>query len=253
MSPKSREELELAETQIAAPGGDDPLDELLRQAAHVSHTERTSQRTLAVGTRLVGGRFSILRRLGEGGMGIVYEAFDDQRKGRVALKTLTHIDAAGVYRLKNEFRALSDVIHPNLVQLYELFAENDAWFFSMELIDGERFDRWVRPDGAVHEQRLRRALPQLVAGVAAIHTAAKLHRDLKPSNVLVTPEGRVVVLDFGLSVDPELGGVGHTLADASISGTPAYMAPEQAAGKTASAASDYYAIGVMLFEALTGR
>jgi serine/threonine protein kinase len=231
----------------------DSLDALLRQAAHVSATVASSGRTLSVGATLAGERLSILRKLGEGGMGVVYEAFDSQRKARVALKTLTRVDAAGVYRLKNEFRALSDVTHPNLVQLYELFAEGDAWFFTMALIDGERFDRFVRVDGMLDEARLRAALPQLVAGVAAIHAAGKLHRDLKPSNVLVTPEGRVVVLDFGLSVDPELGGVGHTVADESVSGTPAYMAPEQAAGRAASAASDYYAIGVMLFEALTGR
>jgi hypothetical protein len=133
----------------------------------------------------------------------------------------------------------------------------------MELIDGERFDRWVRPhdparagqhdDTALDETRLRAALSQLCDGIAAIHGAGKLHRDLKPSNVLVTPEGRVVVLDFGLVVDPEQGGVGQTVMDGSVAGTPGYMAPEQAAGLPATAASDFYALGVMLFEALTGK
>jgi serine/threonine protein kinase len=166
---------------------------------------------------------------------------------------LNRLDAGSVYRLKNEFRALADVTHPNLVRLHELFAQDASWFFTMELVDGERFDHWVRPDDALDEARLRAALTQLVAGVSAIHSAGKLHRDLKPSNVLVTPEGRVVVLDFGLAVDPELGGVGQTVAEDSVSGTPAYMAPEQAAGKPATQASDFYALGVMLFEALTGR
>jgi eukaryotic-like serine/threonine-protein kinase len=230
----------------------DPLDALVREAARISATV-ASQRTLRAGTTLVGGRVSILRKLGEGGMGVVYEAFDAQRRGRVALKTLSRVEAAAVYRLKNEFRALSDVTHPNLVQLYELFAEDDAWFFTMEVIEGERFDRWTRPDGRLDEARLRAALPQLVAAVDAVHTAGKLHRDLKPSNVLVTAQGRVVVLDFGLTVDPELGGVGHTVADETVSGTPAYMSPEQAAGRPASAASDFYALGAMLFESLTGR
>jgi serine/threonine protein kinase len=210
----------------------------------------------------VSGRFSVLRRIGEGGMGTVYEVFDAERKARVALKTLTRLEAIGVYQLKNEFRALADVQHPNLVRLHELFAEGDTWFFTMDVVDGIRFDDYVRPtalaaDGSetrtVDIARVRAALPQLLEAVRAIHAAGKLHRDLKPSNVLVTEDGRVVVLDFGLAVDPELGGVGQTVADYSVSGTPAYMAPEQAAGEPAVVSSDYYALGVMLFEALTGR
>src|SRR5262249_27249561 len=94
---------------------------------------------------------------------------------------------------------------------------------------------------------------QLCAGIAVVHAAGKLHRDLKPSNVLVTRDGRVVVLDFGLAVDWDPGGVGQTVLDHSVSGTPAYMAPEQAAGAAATSASDFYALGVMLFQALTGR
>src|SRR5262249_11247924 len=114
------------------------------------------------------------------------------------------------------------------------------------------FDEWVRPGGVLDEARLRTAFPQLLRAVMAIHGAGKLHRDLKPSNVLVTPGGRVVVLDFGLAADLDDAGVGQTLADDVFSGTPAYMAPEQAAGQ-ATAASDFYALGVMLFEALTGK
>src|SRR5262249_20196548 len=111
---------------------------------------------------------------------------------------------------------------------------------------------WVRPTSDLDEPRLRAALPQICDAVAAIHAAGKLHRDLKPSNVLVTPRGRVVVLDFGLVADDAQGGIGQTVLDEGVSGTPAYMAPEQAAGHAASAASDVYAIGAMLFEALTG-
>jgi hypothetical protein len=185
---------------------------------------------------------------------------------KVALKTLTSIDAVNVYLLKNEFRSLADVRHPNLVRLYELSVDDDALFLTMELVDGVRFDEWVRPYGLedgerqarldsrkLDEARLRMSLPQLFDAVAAIHAAGKLHRDLKPSNVLVTREGRVVVLDFGLAVDPEPGGVGQTLQDDAVSGTPAYMAPEQAAGAPACAAGDFYACGVMLFEALSGQ
>jgi hypothetical protein len=231
----------------------DSFEELLRQqpASHVSWRS-----LLASGQKLAGGRLEILHRIGEGGMGFVYDAFDAERRSKVALKTLSRLDAANIYRLKNEFRALAEVSHPNLVRLHELFSDDAHWFFTMDLVRGVRFDQWVRPSSpsdGLDEGRLRSAMQQLVGAVMAIHDAGKLHRDLKPSNVLVTEDGRVVVLDFGLAVDPELGGVGQTVPDQSVSGTPQYMAPEQAAGQPAMAASDLYAIGVMLFEALTGK
>jgi serine/threonine protein kinase len=213
--------------------------------------------------RLADGRFEVLRQIGAGGMGVVYEAFDAERRGRVALKTLTWLDAAGIYRLKNEFRALADVRHPNLVRLHELFADGQVWFFTMDLVDGKPFDRWVQllrlEDSAASDgeapwiSRLRLAISEIVAAVSAVHRVGKLHRDLKPGNVMVRRDGSAVVLDFGLVADPELGGVGQTVLDGALAGTPLYMAPEQAAGKQASPASDWYAIGVLLFEALTGQ
>jgi hypothetical protein len=202
---------------------------------------------------LLGGRLRIVRRVGEGATGVVYEAFDRERDARVAFKTMSRLDAAGVYRIKNEFRALAHLQHPNLVRLHELFAQNGTWLFTMELVEGERFDRFVRPAGALDEARLVASLVQLFAGVFAIHDSGKLHCDLKPSNVLVEPGGRVVLLDFGLAVGPDAGAAGQTRGDAGVRGTPAYMAPEQAAGEAARVASDYYAVGTMLFEALTGR
>lgn len=209
---------------------------------------------MARGTLLAGGSLQVVRRLGEGGMGIVYEAFDSRRVERVALKTVSRLDARNIYQFKNEFRALVDVAHPNLVRFHELSTEGELWYFTMELIEGLRFDRWVRrARKPLDEERLRAAMAQLINGVCAVHAAGKLHRDLKPSNVLVSHEGRVVVLDFGLAVDPEEGGVGQTVLNLEVSGTPAYMAPEQAAGRGAECASDFYAVGVMLFKALTGR
>ncbi|HET6340504.1 MAG TPA: protein kinase [Polyangiales bacterium] len=115
----------------------------------------------------------------------------------------------------------------------DAFVRAEDWFFTMELVDGKSFDQWVRPraaeldSGVVDEARLRAALAQLCDAITAIHEAGKLHRDLKPSYVLVTPEGRVVVLDFGLAIDPQPGGVGQTLQDAGVSGTPAYVRPNR--------------------------
>ncbi|HSU39875.1 MAG TPA: serine/threonine-protein kinase, partial [Polyangiaceae bacterium] len=208
---------------------------------------------MPLGSLLVGGRLQVTRKIGEGGMGAVYEAFDAERRTAVALKTILEPDAVGIYGLKNEFRALADVRHPNLVALHELFFDSDHWFFTMDMVDGEPFDCWVRPRDGLDEARLRSALGQLARAVQVIHRAGKLHRDLKPSNVLVTPSGRVIVLDFGLVADPQLGGLGQTGSGAMLVGTPEYMSPEQAAGGRASAASDFYALGVMTYEALSGQ
>jgi eukaryotic-like serine/threonine-protein kinase len=254
----ARDEERLSTTvQVGSP------ESVLREAGPSSYPRPLVHSVLQTGARLAEGRFEILRRLGAGGMGVVYEAFDAERRGRVALKTLTRVDAAGIYRLKNEFRALADVSHPNLVRLHELFADERAWFFTMDLVDGRPFDTWLetqrRATGTGGEAeapwltRLREAMAELVAAVSAIHRVGKLHRDLKPSNVMVRADGRVVVLDFGLVAAPELGGIGQTVLDGALAGTPVYMAPEQAAGKEATPASDWYALGVLLFEALTGQ
>ena len=238
-------------------------------------------------------RFLIRERLGSGGMGVVYAAYDRERDETVALKTLHRRDASSLYSFKKEFRTLADVAHPNLVSLYELIAEDDRWFFTMELIDGVNFIDYIRPHSeemprpdqpvtsvlpetlplaeamavaestiadqpwpnpghAYEEPRLRAALEQLAVGVRALHNAGKMHRDLKPYNVLVTAEGRVVILDFGIARElaPSLS---QLTAEAGFLGTLTYMAPEQARGEQATPASDWYAVGVMLFEALTGR
>ena len=196
-------------------------------------------------------RFRLLRRLGSGGMGIVYAAEDRKRHEVVALKTLLWADAAAVYRLKKEFRSLADVIHPNLVALYELVARDDNWFYTMELIDGVTFLEYLRqsPDRV---EGLRALLRQIAAGVAAIHGAGKLHRDLKPSNVLVTRDGRAVILDFGIASDTAPPTSAPRTVEHGIWGTVEYMAPEQADG-AAVPESDWYALGVMLYQALTGQ
>ncbi|HKP61928.1 MAG TPA: protein kinase, partial [Polyangiales bacterium] len=224
----------------------------MRPASPEGESTLLAQPTMWVGSRLAGGRLHVIRQLGQGGMGTVYQAYDTERRCDVALKTLNRLDATSIYQLKNEFRSLCDVHHPNLVRLHELFCDHDVWFFTMDLLEGARFDHWVRPDGSLDEARLRFGLLQLVDALAAIHDAGKLHRDVKPSNVLVKADGLLQVLDFGLVVDPTTGSVGHTLSNTEISGTPDYMAPEQAMGQRTTAATDFYALGVMLFEALSG-
>ncbi len=248
-------------------------------------------------------RYVIEREIGQGGMGVVYEARDLERNTRVALKQLHETDALHIYRLKNEFRQLADVSHPNLVTLHELCFDGDKWFFTMELVDGETLDQYVggdpvasippqlpnraalatlasrgrvvrHPSVTLNQRaigsafplpritcnvpRLRLVLRQLVEAIGALHDAGKLHRDIKPSNVLVTSEGRVVVLDFGLvasstHVEADNGDDDQRSVGGHVFGTPAYMSPEQAAGEPVTMASDWYSVGAVLYEAVTGQ
>jgi hypothetical protein len=215
----------------------------------------------------IGNRYTVRRRIGAGTFGIVYEVFDPVRNKFLALKALRQATPDALYRFKREFRSLSDVAEPNLVRLYDLVSEEDQWYVSMELVRGRNFIEYVRgapfalpsdeeehpadiPSGGPDFQRLGLALPQLATGLATLHNVGKLHRDIKPSNVLVDENHRVVLLDFGLVLDTDtLSSVANTEA---TSGTPAYMSPEQGGGEPLGPASDWYAVGVMLYEALVG-
>src|SRR6185436_6810423 len=234
-----------------------------------------------------------VRRIGAGGMGVVYEADDLERGQKVALKTISNLDVEKIYQLKREFRALADLSHPNLVALYDLVVAADSCFFTMELLDGADLltHLWGRRVGDPTEMmtttitprpiavgtmplpycdpdaedaitqnsprptpcdidKLRAALPQLARGLHALHSAGKIHRDVMPSNIQVTSDGRAVLLDFGLVAELER----RQGAGGMIVGTVAYMAPEQCAGDVQlTAAADWYALGVVVFQALTGR
>ncbi|HTR49447.1 MAG TPA: serine/threonine-protein kinase [Kofleriaceae bacterium] len=210
-----------------------------------------------------GGRFEVRGTLGTGGAGVVYRAFDRQLGREVALKHLRQASGRDLYRFKREFRALADIVHPSLVRLHELHASGDDWYFTMELVEGVSFIDWVRPGQASgptrtradiaaaspDEPRLRAALIELADALVALHEAGKLHRDLKPSNVLVTAAGRVALLDFGLVTAMTEARNPERLAV----GTPVYMSPEQASDQPLGEASDWYALGAMLYEALVGR
>lgn len=186
-------------------------------------------------------RFQLGKRLGAGQFGEVFVARDREHGGAVALKRLRGRDDEWVHRFKSEFRHMSDVSHPNVARLYELFEERGSWFLTMELVDGVPFDEHL----ACYPEQLESAFSQLAHAIRALHSIGILHRDVKPSNALVEPTGRVVLLDFGLA---------HGLSNMKeqvVAGTPLYMAPEQWGGDLGES-TDWYAFGVMLYEALAG-
>lgn len=195
------------------------------------------------------GGYLLVRRVGTGGMGVVFEARQVRSRQRVALKVLQGTGPKALQRLKGEFRSLSGLYHPNLVQLHELCLESGEPFLTMEFVDGHSWLDYVRPAGRLHLERLAQALSQLIDGVSTLHAAGMMHRDLKPPNVLIETSGRLVVLDFGLAraVD-ELSLQGSE----GTSGTPMYMAPERLACGPVGPPSDWYSVGVMLREALAG-
>lgn len=201
-------------------------------------------------------RFELVKTLGEGGVGIVYAAKDRERDEIVAVKTLQQHGADALFAMKQEFRLLADIEHPNLVSLHEMVIERGSAFFSMEYVKGPDFLTYVRDEKATatkwvfDEGRLRRALPQLAQGIYALHAAGVVHRDLKPSNILL--HGDVVkVLDFGLATPLDAQDDGH--GEAGLVGSTGYMPPEQTTRGQVTPASDWYSFGVVLFQALTGR
>jgi serine/threonine protein kinase len=200
---------------------------------------------LVTGTRLL-DRFTIEGRLGEGGMGRVFAAFDEVRQARVALKTLMRPSRGSLAQFEHEFRIASAVAHPNLIRLHEFFGDGPEWFFTMDLVEGDTLPELQRRGFA--EAELDRVFAELARAIAALHRANILHGDLKPSNFLISQgNGRVVLLDFGLA--RSVGGATLELSG----GTPLYMSPEQLLGLELTEASDWYSFGVVLFEALTGN
>jgi len=210
-------------------------------------------------------RFEIVKRLGSGAMGLVYEVVDPRTRGHLALKTVRTGNPRALALFKREFRSLARVTHPNLVSLYELGRDGNTFFFTMELIRGVTLLRYLwgsdappvatdglPPSPILDFERLRQVLSQLVASIAALHELGKLHRDIKPTNVMVTAEGRTVLMDFGF-VSDQLNSLLESTQGSLIVGTPAFMPPEQSRAERLTAAADWYSVGATLYLALTGQ
>ena len=201
--------------------------------------------------RLLAGRYRIIALLGKGGMGEVYRA-DDLTLGQpVALKFLPEeatCDETLLERFRNEVRIARRVSHPNVCRVYDVGEVDGHTFFTMEYVDGEDLASLLRRIGRLPHDKATDIARQLCAGLAAAHAKGVLHRDLKPANIMLDGRGQVVMTDFGLA------GLTDQIHGADVrSGTPAYMAPEQLAGKEVTVQSDIYALGLVLYEVFTGK
>ncbi len=200
---------------------------------------------------VIGERYRIIGLLGRGGMGEVYRA-DDLKLGQpVALKFLPKALSEDPLRLERfyaEVRIARHVSHPNVCRVYDIAELDGQHYLSMEYVDGEDLASLLKRIGHLPNDKALEIARQLCAGLAAAHDKGVLHRDLKPSNVMIDGRGRARITDFGLAVAAD-----EAAAGGEISGTPAYMAPEQLAGKGASVRSDIYALGLVLYELYTGR
>ena len=200
---------------------------------------------------LLSGRYRILGLLGRGGMGEVYRANDMKLGQPVALKFLG-LEAAGnagmLARLNSEVRLARQVSHPNVCRVYDVGEADGAPFLTMEYVDGEDLGSLLRRIGRLPGDKGVEIARRICAGLAAAHDKGVLHRDLKPANVMIDGRGQVLLTDFGLA------GVAGQIEGAEIrNGTPAYMAPEQLAGKEVTVRSDIYSLGLVMYQMFTGK
>src|SRR5262245_24130498 len=207
------------------------------------------------------GHYEILQKIGEGGMGIVYKARDLRLDRIVALKMLSgeRLDPVQRERLIREARTASALNHPNIVTIYEVDEADGIQLVGMEYVSGKSLAQMIRPGGLPLEDVLRYAV-QIAEAAAKAHAAAIIHRDLKPANIMVTDEGTIKILDFGLAkkyVSHDTGDDKSTVEaqltrPGLVLGTVSYMSPEQANAEAVDDRSDIFSLGVMLYELLSG-
>ena len=201
---------------------------------------------------MIAGRYSLDSEIGRGGMGVVWRG-EDRVLGRdVALKRIGMAPGGAspdLLRAEREARLAASLNHPNVVAVFDLLVENDEHWLVMEYVESRNLAELVRQHGALSDDSAAHLLGQAADALAAAHAAGIVHRDVKPSNMLVTPQGRVKLTDFGIARNSQDATLTQT---GMVTGSPAYIAPEVASGSAASTASDVWSIGATLFHALAG-
>jgi tetratricopeptide (TPR) repeat protein/predicted Ser/Thr protein kinase len=208
--------------------------------------------TLEAG-RTLGNRYEILQMLGRGGMGAVYKARDVELDRMVALKVIRPelaSDPEILQRFKQEIILARDVTHRNIIRIYDLGQADGIKFLSMEFVEGKDLHAILKEKGPLPVEEAVEIMEQVCFALEEAHETGVVHRDLKPQNIMIGPDGRVVVMDFGIARSVQVTGMTQT---GSVLGTPDYMSPEQVKGQQADARSDIFALGVIFFEILTGE
>jgi Tol biopolymer transport system component/predicted Ser/Thr protein kinase len=243
--PSLREEIERLLTAEREPLENPLLDSLAQPApADLSHGEML-------------GPYRIESKIGQGGMGAVYRAWDTRLDRRIALKVLrpdTGNGSGGRQNLVREARAASALMHPNIVTVYDIGNDRDIDFIAMEHVDGRPLQEVIPPSGLPPRQAVAYGI-QIAGALTGAHAAGIVHRDLKPGNIMITREGLVKLLDFGLArrTGPGASGEGIPTLTGIVAGTPQYMSPEQIRGEPVDHRSDVFAFGAVLYRMLAGR
>jgi eukaryotic-like serine/threonine-protein kinase len=207
---------------------------------------------LRTGTKFA-GRFQVIEELGKGGMGRVYKAYDEKTREKIALKLLKPeiaADEQAIERFGNELRFARKISHRNVCRMYDLGEEKGTHFITMEYVPGENLKSIIRMMGPMSAGKTLHIARQVSEGLAEAHRLGVYHRDLKPQNIMIDREGSVRIMDFGIARSAKVKGL---TGAGVVVGTPEYMAPEQFEGKEADGRSDIYALGVILYEMVTGR
>lgn len=205
-------------------------------------------------SEILNGRYRLDKKLGQGGMAIVFQATDLMLERTIAIKILRKAFSSSISfqeRFKEEARAAANLTHPNIVTVHDFGLDQDRLFIVMEHVPGTDLKAMIKENGPLPIPQASRLFVQACAGIGYAHRAGLVHCDIKPHNMLVTPDLRVKVTDFGIA--RAMASVKHDEQTKAIWGSPAYFSPEQAAGRAPSPASDVYSLGVVLYEMLTGE
>ena len=218
----------------------------------ITETLETPKEELSTGSTFA-GRYQIIEERGKGGMGKVYKALDKEINAKVALKLIKpeiSADHKTIERFRNELKIARDITHKNVCRMYDLNKEEGTYFITMEYVSGEDLKSFIKRSRQLALGTALTRAKQVCEGLSEAHKSGVVHRDLKPSNIMIDKEGNVRIMDFGIARSLKEKGI---TGEGVMIGTPEYMSPEQVEGKEPDQRSDIYALGIILYEMVTGQ